>query len=98
MFWYIVIGVVIVGMILFCFGDTKNRTTKKSHSEKVDQDLQDLAYMDDLLNSKKQKKNNDDSQNVSPKCPFCNNPYYECTCEHSGENKEKISQRFLDEE
>ena len=74
----------------------KGKNKAVGEEEKVDQDLQDLAMMDDLLQSK-QKSQAKKQQQSSNKCAFCNNPYHECTCEHSAENKEKISQLFLDE-
>ena len=98
MFWYILIGVVVVVLFVVFFGNNKSKFKQTNNKEEVDQDLQDLAYMDDLLNLKNKKDINNIQNNSSRKCPFCNNPYYECTCEHSGENKEKISQRFIDEE
>ena len=74
----------------------KNKNTNKN--QEIDQDLQNLAYMDDLLTSQKEKNKKIKTENKSSNyCPFCNNPYYECKCSHSGENHEKISQRFIDD-
>jgi len=95
----VILTIIFISAIVGCFTKKHKGNSKNSTKFSSNQDLQNLAYMDDLLSSQKKKNKQTKKDNPSgDKCPFCNNPYYECNCSHSGENKEKISQRFMDNE
>lgn len=96
---FIIILLVFLPLLILVpnFTIKKGKNNASGEEEKVDQDLQDLVMMDDLLQSKRKSQTKEQQQQSSNKCAFCNNPYHECTCEHSQENKEKVSQLFLDE-